>query len=70
MPSFTGNAFFIFLIRQYMRSFPRDLDESARIDGCNFWQVFWHIVLPLSTPVLVVCMSLCFRTPGATCSGR
>ncbi len=61
VPSFTGNAFFIFLIRQYMRSFPRDLDESARIDGCNFWQVFWYIVLPLSTPVLVVCMVFVFQ---------
>lgn len=61
VPSFAGNAFFIFLIRQYMRSFPRDLDESARIDGCNFWQIFWYIILPLSLPVLAVCAVFVFQ---------
>lgn len=61
VPSFTGNAFFIFLIRQYMRSFPRDLDESARIDGCNYWQIFWYIILPLSLPVLAVCAVFVFQ---------
>lgn len=62
VPSFTGNAFFIFLIRQYMRSFPRDLDESARLDGCNYWQIFWYIILPLSAPVLIVCMIFVFQS--------
>jgi multiple sugar transport system permease protein len=61
VPSFTGNAFFIFLIRQYMRSFPRDLDDSARIDGCNYLQIFWYIILPLSVPVLTVCMVFVFQ---------
>jgi multiple sugar transport system permease protein len=60
VPSFTGNAFFIFLIRQYMRTFPRDLDDAARIDGCNYWQIFWHIILPLSKPVLAVCVVFVF----------
>ena len=61
VPSFAGNAFFIFLMRQYMRSFPRDLDESARIDGCNYWQIFWYIILPLSLPVLAVCAVFVFQ---------
>ncbi|HET9222281.1 MAG TPA: carbohydrate ABC transporter permease [Roseiflexaceae bacterium] len=61
VPSFTGNAFFIFLIRQYMRSFPRDLDDSARIDGCNYFQIFWYIILPLSLPVLAVCVVFVFQ---------
>ena len=55
VPSFTGTAFFIFLIRQYMRTIPRDLDDAARVDGLNYWQIFWRIILPLSTPVLTVC---------------
>ncbi len=55
VPSFTGTAFFIFLIRQYMRTIPRDLDDAARVDGLNTWQIFWRIILPLSTPVLTVC---------------
>jgi multiple sugar transport system permease protein len=57
VPSYFGNvtsAFYIFLITQYMRSFPKELEDAARIDGCNHWQVFRYIILPLSTPVLVV----------------
>lgn len=54
IPSFTADAFFIFLIRQYMRTFPKDLDDAARIDGASFFQIFRYIVLPLSRPVLTV----------------
>lgn len=60
VPSFTGSAFFIFLIRQYMRTIPRDLDDAARIDGLNTWQIFWRIILPLSQPVLTVCAVFTF----------
>lgn len=54
LPSFTGVAFYIFLIRQYMRTFPKDLDDAARIDGANYFQIFRYVVLPLSRPVLTV----------------
>jgi multiple sugar transport system permease protein len=54
VPSFTGNAFFIFLLRQYMRTIPKDLDEAARIDGAGHWTIYWRIVMPLSIPALVV----------------
>jgi ABC-type glycerol-3-phosphate transport system permease component len=54
VPSFFGNAFFIFLIRQYMMTFPLDLDDAAKIDGCNWFQAYWHIFLPLSIPALTV----------------
>jgi multiple sugar transport system permease protein len=60
IPSFTGNAFFIFLMRQYMRTFPPELDDAARIDGCNYLQTFWHIILPLSKPVMAVCVVFVF----------
>lgn len=60
VPSFTGTAFFIFLIRQYMRTIPRDLDDAARVDGLNYWQIFWRIILPLSTPALTVCAVFTF----------
>jgi ABC-type glycerol-3-phosphate transport system permease component len=60
VPSFTGTAFFIFLIRQYMRTIPKDLDDAARVDGLNAWQIFWRIILPLSTPVLTVCAVFTF----------
>lgn len=60
VPAFGGSAFFIFLIRQYMRTIPRDLDDAARVDGLNTWQIYWRIILPLSTPVLTVCAVFTF----------
>jgi multiple sugar transport system permease protein len=54
VPSFTGNAFFIFLLRQYMRTIPKELDEAARIDGAGYWTIYWRIIMPLSVPALVV----------------
>lgn len=49
---FGGSAFFIFLIRQFFMSLPRDLDEAALIDGASRFHIFWAILLPLSKPVL------------------
>ena len=54
VPAFFGEAFAIFLMRQYMRSIPKDLDDAARIDGASYLRIFWHIILPLSKPVLAV----------------
>jgi multiple sugar transport system permease protein len=54
VPAFFGEAFAIFLMRQYMRSIPKDLDDAARIDGASYFRIFWHIILPLSKPVLAV----------------
>lgn len=45
-----GVAFAIFLMRTFFLSLPGELGESARIDGCNDFQVFWHIYLPLARP--------------------
>lgn len=61
VPSFFGAPFFIFIMRQYMRSFPRDLEDAARIDGCGFFGTFWHIILPLSRPVMVVVAVFTFQ---------
>lgn len=43
-------AFGTFLFRQHFASMPRELEESARLDGANPWQIFWRIFLPLSMP--------------------
>lgn len=51
----SGKAFFIFLIRQYIKGIPFELDEAATIDGCNKFQVFYKILLPLMVPVLATC---------------
>ncbi len=50
--SFFAGAFNVFLLRQFMRGIPRDLEDAARIDGCNSLQVYGHIVLPLVKPTL------------------
>lgn len=47
-------AFNTWLLRGYLESIPRDLEESAYIDGAGYWQAFTRIVLPLATPMLVV----------------
>ena len=47
-----GNAFFIFLLRQFLKTVPRDLEDAARIDGCGFLRIYWHIMLPLIKPSL------------------
>ena len=52
VPNFFGSAFFIFLLRQFFMTIPRDFEEAARIDGANTWQVLTRIMLPLSKPAL------------------
>ena len=53
VPFFLGvPGFFVFLMRQYYMTIPRELDDSAKIDGCNFFQIYWHLLLPLSRPAL------------------
>lgn len=52
VPAFLGNAFFIFLLRQFFLSIPKDLMEAAKIDGCSEIQIFRRIVLPLAKPAL------------------
>ena len=53
VPKFLAvDAFFIFLMVQFFRGLPRELDEAARMDGCGPWRIYWRIIMPLSTPVL------------------
>ena len=47
-----ASAFGIFLMRQFITTIPNDLIESARIDGCSEFRIFWSIILPLCKPVL------------------
>lgn len=54
VPAWFGNSFFIFLLRQFFRSIPRDLEEAARIDGASILRTFISIVLPLAKPALAV----------------
>lgn len=53
VPSFFGGgAFYIFLLRQFFLTIPKDLDEAAKIDGASSVRIFWNILLPLAKPAL------------------
>lgn len=53
LPGLVG-AFAIFLFRQFMSNISDSIIEAARLDGASEWYIFWHIILPISKPVLVV----------------
>ena len=48
-----GTSMSIFLYHGFMKSVPKSLDEAAIIDGCNDWQLFWHIIFPIMKPISV-----------------
>jgi ABC-type glycerol-3-phosphate transport system permease component len=52
VPAWFGWPFFIFLLRQFFMTIPKELDDAARIDGANTWGIYWRIILPLSKPAL------------------
>jgi multiple sugar transport system permease protein len=52
VPAFFGNAFFMFLLRQFFMTIPQELGDAVRVDGGSEWTIFTRIVLPLSVPVL------------------
>jgi multiple sugar transport system permease protein len=61
IPTFFGNAFYIFLLRQFFLTLPPDLEDAARIDGANTLQVLRHIILPISMPALATVVIFTFQ---------
>jgi len=53
VPKFVGEAFYIFLMVQFIRGIPRELDESAKIDGCGWFTLYTRIIVPLSLPAMM-----------------
>jgi multiple sugar transport system permease protein len=62
VPHFFGVPFFIFLLRQFFLSIPRELSESARVDGANELVIYWRIILPLAKPALAAVALFQFLT--------
>jgi multiple sugar transport system permease protein len=61
IPSWVGGgAFTIFLLRQFLMTIPRDLDDAARVDGANSWTILWRILVPLCRPALGTVAILAF----------
>ncbi len=52
LPTFLGDAFFIFLLRQFFMTLPEQLLDAGRMDGLSHWGLFWRVVIPLSKPAL------------------
>lgn len=53
---FAQEPFFVFMLIQFLRSIPRDLDEAATVDGCNSFEVLWRILVPALKPALISCI--------------
>ncbi|MGB8354166.1 MAG: ABC transporter permease subunit [Chthoniobacteraceae bacterium] len=62
VPHFFAAAFNVFLIRQFMKGIPRDLEDAAKIDGCGFLRIYWSIMLPLIRPALATIAILTFMS--------
>jgi len=60
LPGFFGNAFFIFLMRQFLVGIPKELTESARIDGAGEFTIFLRLIMPISKPVLATVAIMSF----------
>jgi multiple sugar transport system permease protein len=60
VPAFFGNAYYIFLLRQFLLTIPQELSDAARVDGCSDWTILTRIILPLSIPAVAVVALLQF----------
>ncbi|WP_400243635.1 carbohydrate ABC transporter permease [Niallia sp. JL1B1071] len=61
LPKFLAtDGFFIFLMVQFMRTIPKELEESAKMDGCGLMRIYWSLILPLSLPALITTMIFTF----------
>jgi len=54
VPGLFGSAFGTYLMRQFFRILPKDLEEAAILDGCSPWQVYWRVLLPHTRPAVMV----------------
>lgn len=61
VPTFFGNAFFIFLLRQFFLQIPTDLEDAARMDGANLLQIIWYIIVPISRSAIAIVAIFTFQ---------
>lgn len=60
LPKFLGVPFFIYMMMQFIKGLPKELDEAAKIDGCNKYQIFSRIILPLLGPSIITTIVIQF----------
>jgi oligogalacturonide transport system permease protein len=51
--AFATQGFFVFMLIQFLRGLPTDMEEAAQIDGCNSYQLLWYIVVPMLKPAII-----------------
>ncbi len=61
VPTFFGNAFYIFLLRQFFLQIPPDLEDAAQIDGANIFQIILFVILPLARPAMATVAIFTFQ---------
>jgi multiple sugar transport system permease protein len=61
VPAFFGSPFYIFLLRQFLMTVPRDLEDAAQIDGANTLQIIWHVLLPIVRPAIATVAVFTFQ---------
>ena len=54
VPGLFGSAFGTYLMRQFFRTLPAELEEAAILDGCTPWQIYWRVLLPHARPAVMV----------------
>ena len=62
VPGLFGSAFGTYLMRQFFRTLPAELEEAAVLDGCTPWQIYWRILLPHAKPAVMVLAVLTWVT--------
>lgn len=60
VPSLFGSPFYIFLLRQFFLTIPKELDEAARIDGASRFRIYWSVIIPQAKPALATVLVLTF----------
>lgn len=61
LPKFLAtDGFFVFLMVQFMRTIPKELEEAAKMDGCGPIKMYWYLIMPLSLPALITTMIFTF----------
>lgn len=61
LPKFLATeGFFIFLMVQFMRTIPKELEEAAKMDGCGPIKIYWYLIMPLSLPAIITTMIFTF----------
>lgn len=61
VPAFFGSPFYIFLLRQFLMTLPRDLEDAARMDGANILQIIVHVLLPIVRPAIATVAVFSFQ---------